>query len=74
MTNDERDKMLKAIHAEATATGKAVVAMQQLAHNPLTCPRAAAHEESHGRHVRWFFWTIAAVVGVGGLLAKIFIP
>ena len=72
MTNQERDEMLKAIHVESVATGKAVVALQEVAHNPLTCARMATHEESHGRHVRWFFWTIAAVVGVGGLLTKIF--
>lgn len=27
-----------------------------------------AHQESHGRHIRWFFWAVGAAVGIGGLI------
>ena len=60
MNNEQRDTMINEIHT-------AVVTMQQYVHNPLTCPTMAVHQEAHGRHVRWFFWSIGAMVGIGGL-------
>ena len=64
MNNEDRDKMIQ-------ETRDAVLELKANSHSPITCPRAAVHEESHGRHVRWFFWSIGAGVGVGGLILGI---
>ena len=65
LTNAERDSKLMEIH-------ETVIRLEEKAHDPMSCPAMNRHEESHGRHVRWFFWVVGAVVGVTGAVIAIF--
>ncbi len=68
---DRIDASLGGIASDQRTLAEGITRLEEHAHRPIECPAMGKHEESHGRHVRWFFWGLGAIVGIIGMVVGV---